>query len=253
MQDDQKRPTVEDQELATMIANLNAGKPTPPAQTQPATPAPVDTYQTPQATPTAAPTPASSLPPIQPKTTNTPTTSLPPVPPKPAADPVSSLPPIQPKITDNSSSNLPPVQQNPAANNPTQTPIAPAANTSAATPKPVNNFKDIKPTPGLPPLPSNPAANAPALPPLPQKPTTQATSDLASIKQKTLTELRPLVEKLDLPPEERFDTLLLLIRSTDDKSLINQAYQAAEKITDETRRASALLDIVKEIDYFESK
>jgi len=74
-------------------------------------------------------------------------------------------------------------------------------------------------------------------------------SDLNSIKKDALTELRPLVDKLDLAPEEKFDTYLLLIRSTDDKELIAPAHLAAQNIADETRRAQALLDIIKEIDF----
>jgi len=72
---------------------------------------------------------------------------------------------------------------------------------------------------------------------------------LDNIKKDALTELRPLVNKLDLEPEEKFDTYLLLIRSTDDKALIGPAHAAARAIPDETRRAQALLDIIKEIDY----
>ena len=74
-------------------------------------------------------------------------------------------------------------------------------------------------------------------------------SDLDGIKKDALTELRPLVDKLELSPEEKFDTYLLLIRSTDDKALIGPAHAAARAIPDETRRAQALLDIIKEIDY----
>jgi hypothetical protein len=77
----------------------------------------------------------------------------------------------------------------------------------------------------------------------------QAIGDLDVIKKDALTELRPLVDKLDLAPDEKFDTYLLLIRSTDDTSLIAPAHTAAKNIPDETRRAQALLDIIKEIDY----
>jgi hypothetical protein len=75
------------------------------------------------------------------------------------------------------------------------------------------------------------------------------TGDLEDIKKNALTELRPLVDKLELAPEEKFDTYLLLIRSTDDKTLIGPAHAAARAIPDETRRAQALLDIIKEIDF----
>jgi hypothetical protein len=80
-------------------------------------------------------------------------------------------------------------------------------------------------------------------------PSTDTSSDLADIKKDALNELRPLVDKLTLEPDEKFDTYLLLLRSTDDKSLIAPAYAAAQAISDETRRAQALLDIIKEIDY----
>lgn len=76
-----------------------------------------------------------------------------------------------------------------------------------------------------------------------------ATDNLDSIKKDAIVELRPLVDKLDLAPEEKFDTYLLLLRSTDDRELIAPAHEAAKSITDESRRAQALLDIIKEIDF----
>lgn len=76
-----------------------------------------------------------------------------------------------------------------------------------------------------------------------------ASGDLESIKKDALNELRPLVDKLNVAPEEKFDTYLLLLRSTDDQALIAPAYEAAHGIADEARRAQALLDIIKEIDY----
>lgn len=78
---------------------------------------------------------------------------------------------------------------------------------------------------------------------------TSPDGDLTDIKKDAISELRPLVDKLDLPADEKFDTYLLLIRSTDDKTLIAPAHAAAQAITDEARKAQALLDIIKEIDY----
>jgi hypothetical protein len=81
-------------------------------------------------------------------------------------------------------------------------------------------------------------------------PAMSATSgDLDSIKKDALSELRPLVDKLNVAPEEKFDTYLLLLRSTDDQALIAPAHEAARNIADEARRAQALLDVIKEIDY----
>lgn len=76
-----------------------------------------------------------------------------------------------------------------------------------------------------------------------------ANDDLDSIKKDALSELRPLVDKLNVAPEEKFDTYLLLLRSTDDQALIAPAHEAARSIADEARRAQALLDVIKEIDY----
>jgi hypothetical protein len=77
--------------------------------------------------------------------------------------------------------------------------------------------------------------------------------ELESIKKEALEELKPLVDKLNLPPEEKFDILLLIIRSTDDEELVAKAHDTAAQIEDDGRKAQALLDIIKEVDYFSNK
>lgn len=77
--------------------------------------------------------------------------------------------------------------------------------------------------------------------------------ELEHIKKEALEELKPLVDKLDLPPEEKFDILLLIIRSTDDEELVAKAHDTATQIADDGRKAQALLDIIKEVDYFSNK
>jgi len=74
-------------------------------------------------------------------------------------------------------------------------------------------------------------------------------NNLENIKKDALKELRPLVEKLNLSAEEKFDIYLLLLRSTDDTTLIAPAHATAQQIEDESARAQALLDIIKEIDF----
>ncbi len=113
----------------------------------------------------------------------------------------------------------------------------------------------MMPAPTMPPVPMPPTP-APAVDPAELSSASaqaannpQTDSSLDGIKQEALGELRPLVDKLNVSPEEKFDTYLLLIRSTDDKTLIAPAHEAAKAIQDETRRADALLDIIKEIDY----
>ena len=88
----------------------------------------------------------------------------------------------------------------------------------------------------------NPAASTPT-------PQTMPNNNLDSIRKDALIELRPLVDKLDLAPEEKFDIYLLLLRSTDDTALIAPAHEAAKNIANESKRAEALLDIIKEIDF----
>lgn len=79
------------------------------------------------------------------------------------------------------------------------------------------------------------------------------TEGLDDIKKSALNELRPLVDRVNLAPEEKFDIYLMLIRSTDDTSLIAPAHTVAQSIEDEKKKAEALLDIIKEIDYLSRK
>jgi len=102
------------------------------------------------------------------------------------------------------------------------------------------------------PIPTPPATKStPAVEPLSFTPPAAPAMDsgLEAIKHDALNELRPLVDKLNLSAEEKFDTYLLLIRSTDDTTLVGPAFEAARAIGDESEKAQALLDIVKEIDY----
>ena len=126
---------------------------------------------------------------------------------------------------------------------------SPVINPATISPDPVTTDQNDKPATDI----TKPVAPEPVMPtPVVSTPTPTATVDpaLDTIKQTALNELRPLVDKLDVSPEEKFDTYLLLLRSTDDKTLIAPAHDAAIAIVDEARRAQALLDIIKEIDYF---
>lgn len=123
----------------------------------------------------------------------------------------------------------------PAADVDTTTPAVP----TPPTPPPV-----VDPVPAAPAVDDAMAMSVPAIP---------VVDNLDTIKQQALGELRPLVDKLNVAPEEKFDTYLLLLRSTDDKALIAPAHEAAVAIADEARKAQALLDIIKEIDYLNQK
>ena len=74
--------------------------------------------------------------------------------------------------------------------------------------------------------------------------------DLLKLKQQALQQLSPLVDHLEQSPEEKFRTTMMMIQSSDNQNLIKDAYDAAQKISDDKVRAQALLDIVNEINYF---
>lgn len=94
-----------------------------------------------------------------------------------------------------------------------------------------------------------PATTAPAAPE-PDNGLTASPNDLLRIKQDALQQLSPLVDHLEQSPEERFRTIMMMIQATDDSSLIKEAYDIAQQITDEKVKAQALLDVVNEINYF---
>lgn len=115
----------------------------------------------------------------------------------------------------------------------------------------VNNLKVDEPTESASDSASTPAADtsSASVPPLDVPSAPANGGELNSIKSQALSELRPLMDHVDLPAEERFDAYLMLLRSTDDPSLVAPAHSAAQGISDEKRKAEALLEIIKEIDF----
>lgn len=75
------------------------------------------------------------------------------------------------------------------------------------------------------------------------------TGELDGVKKDALEQLRPLIEKLDLEPADKFDKYLMMLRASDDPALIKPAFEAAQGITGEKEKAQALLDIINEINY----
>ncbi|HET7672908.1 MAG TPA: hypothetical protein VFK11_00135 [Candidatus Saccharimonadales bacterium] len=86
-----------------------------------------------------------------------------------------------------------------------------------------------------------------------QPSTPVAEDDLDAIRDTALHDLAPIVNKLDQDPEDKYRTLMMLIQSSDDQSLLKEAYSAAHNIEDEKTRAEALLTIIDEINYFKGK
>lgn len=73
-------------------------------------------------------------------------------------------------------------------------------------------------------------------------------ADLDAIKMNALSDLKPILDKVSLPPEEGFKLRMTMLKNNFDASLVAPTYEAAKQITDDTARAQALLDVIKEID-----
>ncbi len=73
--------------------------------------------------------------------------------------------------------------------------------------------------------------------------------ELASLKSMALDELSPMLDRLDLPAEQKFEAYMEVIRASDNKDLLKPAFEAAKAIENEDRKAQALLDVVNEVNY----
>ncbi len=72
--------------------------------------------------------------------------------------------------------------------------------------------------------------------------------DLDKVKTMALGDLRPILEKVDIPIEKKFMIYKDILELTEDKACIEPAYNAARDITDEKARGEALIFIVEFID-----
>ena len=110
-----------------------------------------------------------------------------------------------------------------------------------------------------PPMPAGtdvPAApEAPAAPAAPEIPAAPVVSkavygdeDLDKIKSMALSDLRPIIDKIDLTPEKKFKIYKEIIDVTEDKACIEPAYNIAKAFANEQEKAESLLYIVEAID-----
>lgn len=83
--------------------------------------------------------------------------------------------------------------------------------------------------------------------------TTEVSSGLADLQKQAISELAPILGKLDLSNEDKFNTAMMMVQATDNKALLRDAHEAAKAIENEKVRAQALLDIINEINYFIQK
>lgn len=77
--------------------------------------------------------------------------------------------------------------------------------------------------------------------------------NIEQIKISALQQLRPLMQHIELTPEEKFEKYLMMLRASDDQDLIQPTYEAAQMIGSEKLKAQALLDVINEINYLTSQ
>ena len=73
-------------------------------------------------------------------------------------------------------------------------------------------------------------------------------SNINEVKEAALRELAPILSKLDVPAEHKFEIYKNVIDNYHDTSVIEAAYRAASEIKDDRDRGEALLYIVDSID-----
>ena len=71
---------------------------------------------------------------------------------------------------------------------------------------------------------------------------------ISQVKEAALRELAPILGKLDVPAEQKFDIYKNVLENYHDSSVIEPAYYAASKIKDERNRGEALLYLIDSID-----
>ena len=72
--------------------------------------------------------------------------------------------------------------------------------------------------------------------------------DLDKVRSNALSDIRPVLEKIEISPEKKFIVYRDIIDVFDDKACFEPAYAAATKIADDKERAEALLYIIEKID-----
>ena len=110
----------------------------------------------------------------------------------------------------------------------------------------MNNIPDLA-------MPEPAPAPAPTPEPIPEisapmpEPTPHGLST-SEIKKAALRDLVPLLGKVHMDPNQKFNTYRDIFEDLKDYTVLDPAYQAAREIPDDTARAEALLYLVKSID-----
>ncbi len=73
-------------------------------------------------------------------------------------------------------------------------------------------------------------------------------ADVAEIKAAAMKELFPLIDRVEMDAQKRFDLCRKMYETLKDKAVLAQALEAARKIVDEKNRAEALFYLVDAVD-----
>ena len=92
------------------------------------------------------------------------------------------------------------------------------------------------------------APEVPAAPAMPAGKAVYGDPDLDRVKSMALSDLRPIIESVDIEPAKKFKIYKEIIDMTEDKACIEPAYNAAKGIEDQKEKAEALLFVVDTID-----
>ena len=129
----------------------------------------------------------------------------------------------------------------------------PEPKVEAPAPEPVTHVAPVE-MPGLTtsapePIPEPVPTAEPAPAPEPAVESTETTSqNTGDIKKAALRDLMPLLDKVNMDANEKFNLYRDIFEELNDHSVLEPAYQAAREIADETTRANALLYLVQSID-----
>ena len=199
----------------------------------------------------AAPAPGAGMPAAEPKPANGAVPPVPPVP--PVAEPKPPVPPMPPmggvkpaepvkpvepaKPEAKVGNSLPPVK-------PVNAPVPPSVSSIVAgaqpSKKPVETVKPLAERRDD----QRDRDNRPEM----KRPLGQSKADVQSIKEAALKELFPIMNRIELKPEKRFELYCEMMEVMKDKAILKPAHEAAKEIKDEKARADALVCLIETIE-----
>lgn len=128
----------------------------------------------------------------------------------------------------------------PAPENPTSTPENATSTPENAIPTPENTVLTAPAPAGVTPAPAEaaPIANLDL-------------QNLDSVKANILKDLAPLMDKIHVEPEKKFELYTDMLAENNDASIVGPAYETARQISDEEKRGEALLSLFEKIEQLE--